>query len=118
LAAYSCSGPGGTQQGKVVFTSGKEEKRKSKGQGLSAGTGHSVQDGKATVKPVVTSGQAATVKHASPDVYTKDEHLIPAGPYYNVRAGRGMVMEEEIVMGVTSQVKRTECGFDLEETRG
>jgi hypothetical protein len=39
-------------------------------------------DGKATVKPGGTAGEGATVKHASPDVYQKDEYLIPAGPYY------------------------------------
>jgi hypothetical protein len=60
---YSCSGPGGTQQGRVVFTSGKEEKRKGKGQGPPAGSGQGIPDGKAMVKPGVTSGQAATVKH-------------------------------------------------------
>jgi hypothetical protein len=70
-------------------------------------------DGKATVKPPGTAGGTATVKQIPPDVYTKDEFLIPAGPYYNVRAGRGMVIEDEIVMGVKATPKRLECGFDV-----
>jgi hypothetical protein len=97
--------------GKVVFTTGKEEKKKGIGKTKAGGSG--VMDGKATVKPGVTTGESATVKHSPPDVYKKDEFLIPAGPYYNVRAGRGMAVEEELVLGTTSQAKRVECGFDV-----
>jgi hypothetical protein len=34
-----------------------------------------------------------------PDVYVLDEDLIQAGPYYNVRAARALMMEDEILLG-------------------
>ncbi len=60
---FSFLGPPGTQHGKIVFTSGKEEKKKGKGSGMAgviSGT-----DGKATVKPGGTAGGTATVKQIS-----------------------------------------------------
>ena len=50
--------------GKVVFTTGKEEKKKGIGKTKAGGSG--VMDGKATVKPGVTTGESATVKHSPP----------------------------------------------------
>jgi hypothetical protein len=70
-------------------------------------------DGKAMVEPTGTSGGTATVKQIPLDVYKKDELLILAGPYYNARAGRGMVLDDEIVIGVKASPRREECCFDL-----
>jgi hypothetical protein len=48
-----------------------------------------------------------------PDVYVLDEDLIQAGPYYNVRAARSLMMEDEILLGDGRVGKRKEAGFNI-----
>ena len=58
------------------------------------------------IKPQVNLGPR-------PDVFQLDEDLIPAGPYYHVRAGRAAMSEEVIVFGEPRWPRRKEAGFDL-----
>ena len=47
------------------------------------------------------------------DVYEVDEGMIPAGPYYNVKASRMIALENEVMLGDGRGVKRKEAGFNL-----
>jgi hypothetical protein len=51
------------------------------------------------------------------DVYTLDDEMFPAGPYFNVRAAKAAMAEEEIVVGQASHEKRKEAGFTLSGDR-
>jgi hypothetical protein len=62
--------------------------------------------------PPLTPGPKAADK-PYPDIYNTDEYLFPAGPYYNVRAGRTRLGDREMVVGEVKQEKRREVGFDL-----
>jgi hypothetical protein len=44
-------------------------------------------------------GQTKAANKPIPDVFYTDESIFPAGPYYNVRAGRARISEQEIVVG-------------------
>ena len=70
---------------------------------------------KALEKPGMGQGFGHTRK---PDVYTIDESLIKAGPYFNTKAGRKLVRDEaERDMGMSATgtpERRRESGFDLE----
>jgi hypothetical protein len=69
---------------------------------------------KAPVKPPsMNIGQTKAVDKPVPDVYYMDKSIFPAGPYYNVRAGRTRLSEQEIVVGEGKMEKRREAGFDL-----
>jgi hypothetical protein len=58
-------------------------------------------------------GQTKAADKPVPDVFYTDESIFPAGPYYNVRAGRTRISEQEIVVGEGKTEKRREAGFDL-----
>jgi hypothetical protein len=47
------------------------------------------------------------------DVYEVDEGMIPAGPYYNVKASRMIALEDELVSGDGRGVRRKEAGFNI-----
>jgi hypothetical protein len=47
------------------------------------------------------------------DVYEVDEGMIQAGPYYNVRASRTIMLEDELVLGDVRGAKRKEAGFNI-----
>jgi hypothetical protein len=47
------------------------------------------------------------------DVYEVDEGMIPAGPYYNVRASRMIALENELLLGDGRGIKRKEAGFNI-----
>jgi hypothetical protein len=51
------------------------------------------------------------------DVYTLDDDMFPAGPYFNVRAAKAARAEEEIVVGEAAHDKRKEAGFTLSGDR-
>jgi hypothetical protein len=70
---------------------------------------------KAPVKPPSSTniGQTKAADKPVPDVYYTDESIFPAGPYYNVRAGRARLSEQEILVGEGKTEKRKEAGFDL-----
>jgi hypothetical protein len=55
----------------------------------------------------------ADMEEDEPDVYVLDEDLIQAGPYYNVRAARSLMMEDEILLGDGRVGKRKEAGFNI-----
>ncbi len=47
------------------------------------------------------------------DVYEVDEGMIPAGPYYNVRASRMIALENELMLGDGRGIRRKEAGFNI-----
>jgi hypothetical protein len=47
------------------------------------------------------------------DVYEVDEGMIPAGPYYNVKASRMIALENELLLGDGRGIKRKEAGFNI-----
>ena len=79
-----------------------KEKEKEKEKGKVIYTAKGTQDGKTKaadkLTPPLTPGQKAADK-PFPDIYSTDEYLFPAGPYYNVRAGRARLVDREIVVG-------------------
>ena len=79
-----------------------KEKEKEKGKEKVIYTAKGTQDGKTKaadkLTPPLTPGQKAADK-PFPDIYSTDEYLFPAGPYYNVRAGRARLVDREIVVG-------------------
>ncbi len=50
-------------------------------------------------------------------MYTLDDDIFPAGPYFNVRAAKVARAEEEIVVGEAAHDKRKEAGFTLSGDR-
>jgi hypothetical protein len=47
------------------------------------------------------------------DVYEVDEGMIPAGPYYNVKASRMIALENELLLGDGRGIRRKEAGFNI-----
>ncbi len=47
------------------------------------------------------------------DVYEVDEGMIPAGPYYNVRASKLIALEDELMLGDGRGTRRKEAGFNV-----
>jgi hypothetical protein len=55
----------------------------------------------------------AVMETVEGDVYEVDEGMIQAGPYYNVRASRMLMLEDELVLGDGMGVRRREAGFNI-----
>jgi hypothetical protein len=74
----------------------EKEKEKEKGKVIYTAKGNTDGKNKAADKltpPLIPVQKAADKPY--PDIYNTDEYLFPAGPYYNVRAGRTRLGDRE-----------------------